>query len=363
MSVRSPGCVVVNRNDSLDKVEESAKRGKVLAVYVIGSTMTSTIPGISIAGAMPLATLFTPALDVEYLYYGRPRTVDVVPTTPAAIPTPAIITRVSLRLSRVPFLVVDAGSYIMPKMPVVVLPSRRVGGRIDVEEALPPGTSEKLVNEGRNLGATLGAVADVILIGESIPGGTTTAMAILQGLGYPGYTLVSSSTKKNPLELKRFVVSKALQRVKSEGDPLAVNDAVGDPLHISVAGLALGAIEAGSTVVLAGGTQMLAVVALMKALSPNFDHSKVVHVTTKWVYLDKGGEIMNFIRSIVPGMAFAYSVLDFSNAPYQGLRAYEEGFVKEGVGAGGTAFVAMLKGVDMGEIVEGVYEEYRRITA
>ncbi|MEM2302276.1 MAG: TIGR00303 family protein, partial [Sulfolobales archaeon] len=34
-------------------------------IYVIASTRTSTIPGISIAGASPELTLYTPALDVE----------------------------------------------------------------------------------------------------------------------------------------------------------------------------------------------------------------------------------------------------------------------------------------------------------
>jgi len=72
-------------------------RGEVLqeeslCVYVIASTKTSTIPGISLAGQAPLFTLFTPTLDVEYLYHGAPVSFPVIPTTPEGIPTPAIIT-------------------------------------------------------------------------------------------------------------------------------------------------------------------------------------------------------------------------------------------------------------------------------
>ncbi|MEM4888506.1 MAG: TIGR00303 family protein [Thermosphaera sp.] len=359
MSLSSSGYVVVKSNESIGKLKD----GKTLAVYVIGSTMTSTIPGISIAGTMPIATLFTPALDVEYLYYGKPVTLDAIPTTPEGIPTPAIITRISLQLSRIPFVVVDAGSYVSPKIPTIALSSRCVGGRIDKENALPFGTSEKLFKESKYVGSTLGTMADIVLVGESIPAGTTTAMAILRALGYPGENLVSSSTSKNPLELKKTVVYKALQRVKGGEDPFTLNDIVGDPLHISIAGLALGVIDAGSIIILAGGTQMLAVLGLMKKISPDFDQSKIIHATTKWIIIDKGKEILDFIRSAVPGIGFVYSVLDFSNAPFQGLRAYEEGFVKEGVGAGGTAFLAMTKGINVNDLIKGIYQEYRRIAA
>lgn len=354
-----PGYVVVNPSESIDKI----RHGRVIAIYVIGSTMTSTIPGVSIAGAMPIVTLFTPALDVEYLYNGMPITLDVIPTTPTGIPTPALITRVSLQLSRISFVVVDAGSYVPPKVPTTIaLPSRCVGGRIDKENALPLGTSERLFNESKYVGSALGRVADVVLVGESIPAGTTTAMAILQALGYQGRKLVSSSMDKNPVELKKLVVDKALQKIKDGEDPFTVNDLIGDPLHISVAGIALGVIEVGSVVVLAGGTQMLAVLGLMKNISKNFDQSKVVHATTRWIFLDKGKEMLEFIKSVAPGIGFVYSVLDFSSAPFQGLKAYEEGFVKEGVGAGGTAFIALAKGISIRDLIEGIYSEYHRIT-
>ncbi|HDM89357.1 MAG TPA: TIGR00303 family protein, partial [Candidatus Bathyarchaeota archaeon] len=34
---------------------------------------------------------------------------------------------------------------------------------------------------------------------------------------------------------------------------------------------------------------------------------------------------------------------DFSGSRFDGLKAYERGFVKEGVGAGGAAIAAMIK--------------------
>ena len=339
------------------------KKGNAIALYVIGSTLTSTIPNISIAGTIPIATLFTPALDVEYVTFGKPVTVDIIPTTPEGIPTPAIITRMALKLSKIPFMVINSGVFTTPKIPIITLPSKEVGKRIDIENALPAGTSKSLFNESKALGETFGRLADVVLIGESIPGGTTTAMAILEALGYEGRNLISSSMKMNPLSIKEEVVNKALKRLRNFEDPFVVNDVVGDPVHISIAGLALGILATNRYVVLAGGTQMLAVLALMKSITPTFNQRKVMLATTKWIINDKGKEIIKFINDITPHISLTYINLSFEDAPFPGLKAYEEGFVKEGVGAGGTALLAIAKGAKVDELKEQIYNEYRRITS
>jgi len=335
--------------------------GRVLATYVIGSTKTSLIPNISIAGSIPIATLFTPALDVEYLKLGRPTTLDIIPATPNGIPTPALITRSALITSKIPYLVVDSGSYVEPKIPRIVLPSRCVGGRIDLEQALPPGTSEKLFNEALSLGLTLGSIADVVLIGESIPGGTTTAMAILYALGFKHLKLISSSMRDNPIEIKKAVVERAVKRLNNSLNVFEVNDYVGDPVHISVAGIALGVLQSNSYVVLAGGTQMLSVLAIMGAVMSSFNQEKVIHATTKWVIRDRGRELSEFLSTYYPRVTLVYSDLDFTNAPFEGLRLYEEGYVKEGVGAGGTAFLALTRGVGYDDLINTIYDEYSRL--
>ena len=53
--------------------------------------------------------------------------------------------------------------------------------------------------------------------------------------------------------------------------------------------------------------------------------------------------------------------LDFSNAPHEGLRYYERGYVKEGVGAGGTCIAAAVKGVAYQRLLHNIYEEYERL--
>ncbi len=336
------------------------KPSRALALYIIGSTKSSTIPRISIAGATPQATMFTPALDAEYLVYGRALSMKEIPITPEGIPTPAVLTRAILNVSNLPFFVVDSGSYLEPKIPKITLSSRNIGGRIDIEQALPEGTSEKLFNEARIIGRTLLKCCDIATIGESIPGGTTTALGIMVSLGYEAWDLISSAGPQNPLDLKRRVVAKGLERCKDlpTKDPFKANDCLGDPVHISMAGIVAGALENDLKVILAGGTQMGAVLAILKRLNFKLE-DKLIIGTTRWIIEDPTSDIIKIVKMIdekVPIAAFDYN---FSDSPYEGLRYYEKGFVKEGVGAGGTALLALLSGkISRDDIIKAVYNEY-----
>ena len=220
-------------------------RDSPLFLIFIASTMTSTIPGISVAGPTPEATLLTPALDVEYLVAGRPLSSNSIPVTPTGIPTPALLSRVALNLLGIPFLVVDAGSYVKPRVPHVRLPSATVGGDIRSGRALPKGRSRELFEESMTLGLMLARNTDVI-IGESMPGGTTTAMAIMEALGYNARGRVSSAGPVNPHELKVRVVEEGFRNAGLKlpaGDVFEVVDTLGDPLHISIAGFVVGALS------------------------------------------------------------------------------------------------------------------------
>ena len=75
------------------------------------------------------------------------------------------------------------------------------------------------IEYGKNLGKIMSQNTDCIVIGESLPGGTTTALAVLRGFGLN--CNVSSSMQNNPLDLKNKIVSDALKRKKSD-DPLEI---------------------------------------------------------------------------------------------------------------------------------------------
>ena len=350
------------RGDEARRILSSVKDGRVLGVYFIGSTKTSTIPGISVAGATPELTLHTPAVDAEYLFHGRPLSLDRIPVTPEGIPTPALITRAALNSSNIPFLVVDAGSYVEPKIPHVDLPSRVVGERIDLGRALPYEVARNLFEESRILADELAQLAELIILGESIPGGTTTALGILIALGYEAWGMVSSAAPENPHALKQEIVRRGLKRssgLPSE-DPFKAVARLGDPVHISMAGFLAGAVKRDTRVILAGGTQMAAVLAIAKHTKVSLE-GRVLIGTTRWLLSDNSSDLVGLVRMIYPSTPIMAYDLDFSNAPHEGLRYYERGYVKEGVGAGGTCIAAAVKGVADQRLLHDIYEEYERL--
>ncbi len=337
-------------------------KGSPLFLIFIASTMTSTIPGISVAGPTPEATLFTPALDVEYLVTGRPLSSNSIPVTPTGIPTPALLSRVTLNLLGIPFLVVDAGSYVKPKVPHVRLPSAIVGGDIRSGRALPRGRSRELFEESMTLGLMLARNTNVV-IGESMPGGTTTAMAIMEALGYNARGRVSSAGPVNPHELKVRVVEEGFRNAGLKppaGDVFEVVDAVGDPLHISIAGFVVGALRNNSRVILAGGTQMCSVLAILRRLNVRVEGSVSI-ATTRWIVEDKQSDIRGLLADIAPEVSLIATTIDLSKSKYDGLRAYEQGYVKEGVGAGGLLTLAALKGYGEDEVLKLIEGEYERL--
>ncbi|RFA95983.1 nicotinate mononucleotide-dependent phosphoribosyltransferase CobT [Pyrobaculum aerophilum] len=321
---------------------------QIMAI-VIGTTDISLIPGISVAGASPELTHYTPALDVEYLLLGMPKTMEVIPVTPEGIPTPALVTRAVA--GEVAKLVVNAGSRITPKVPYVDLggePGRdfRRGPALSCEAA------RNILERGRALGCELGRLG-CIYIGESIPGGTTTAMAILVAMGYDAWGRTSSASPNNPKELKIAVVKEGLRRVSAPLKPLEAVCEMGDPVHLAVAAIALGVSECGGVPVLAGGTQMAAAAALYKGLGG--DLAKLHVVTTRWIAEDKSADFMGLMEIV--GVKNVYIAgVSFAGSKYEGLRAYERGAVKEGVAMGGALFYALSKGKDVLRLVEAEYE-------
>jgi len=330
-----------------------------IAIYVGGTTLTSTIEGLSIAGSTSLETLFTPTLDLEYLINGMPLTKKQIPITPDGLPTPAVITRAIINRLGIPYFVIDSGLYYKARVPHIALPSSKPGNNIMERNALTYGTSENIFNESRKIGELLSRNQDVIIIGESIPGGTTTAAAIMEGLGFKAVEYVSSASPENPRELKRSIIRKALSRIKKE-DLFYIIDEVGDPVHISLAGLAVGSCTNAREVLLAGGTQMGAVISILSKLG-QLDSEKIKIATTKWILEDKWSDIFSLVHQIDRNIKIISSNVDFMDSKYKGLKMYEKGFVKEGVGAGGTMILAERLGVPVHKIKSYIYNEYERL--
>jgi len=315
---------------------------KPLFVCAIATTETAKIPGISAAGKYPELTDYTPPADVEMLLLGGCECISGVPVTPEGIPTPALITMSALRLAEIPSIVVSGGLRVKPHVPFVDLggsPGRdiRTGKAVD--------NVEEVLRRARILGETLARTAEYVVVGESIPGGTTTALGILLAMGVDARGKISSSMPGNPHELKIRIAEEGLKASGIELGALADNpikavSCVGDPMVPAFAGIVVGAADR-VPVLMAGGTQMGAVLSVVKALKCEA-LGNVALGTTRWIIADPTADLKGIITQIadVPIMA---ADLDFSRSRFEGLRAYEAGVVKEGVGAGGASIAAMAK--------------------
>jgi uncharacterized protein (TIGR00303 family) len=333
---------------------ETIKSGKSLFAFVISYTETCEIPGITFAGADKNSIQFTPPADAEYLHYGYCKTIDKIPMTPDGKPTPGLLTKTALESSSIPHLTINAGSKISPQLPFIEtgLP---FGKNISIEDAMTDSEVSQAVDFGRILGRSLASLTDCLVIGESIPGGTTTALAVLRALGFDAK--VSSSIPENPIELKNQIVESALKRIDSD-HPYSIVAKVGDPMIPFVAGMLSSASEV-SKVMLAGGTQMAAVLAFASKIG--FNEENTIIGTTSYITNDEDANFKELVQKIANIPIISVDP-DLKNSRHSGLRAFSEGFAKEGVGAGGCIISSMIKtGNDSEKFLKMVEEEYRRV--
>ena len=198
-----------------------------------------------------------------------------------------------------------------------------------------------------------------VLLAESVPGGTTTAQAVMEAFGLNVSSLVGSSLFKAPRELKRKVIQTGLinANLKNGYNSIDVIASVGDPFQALSMGLVIGCRLANQPVILSGGSQMLAVILLaLEYLDSERkkDFIKEVSIaTTRWLLVDNSlSKILNLInQKHNVELLGLVSPLNFEKSNYQELIDYELGHVKEGVGAGGLSLLAFIKGFKNDKIV------------
>jgi NaMN:DMB phosphoribosyltransferase len=170
----------------------------------------------------------------------------------------------------------------------------------------------------------------------------------------------------NPHDLKTQIAMEGLSnspfsKEEMKKDPLKAVQAVGDPMMPAAAGVVAGAADT-VPVIMAGGTQMAAVMAIVKGLSPA-SLGNVALGTTKWIVNDKSSDVRAIVKQIghVPILA---ADLDFGPSKHEGLNVFEKGLVKEGVGAGGisvAAFMASQGQIGAGQMLTAVEANYVRL--
>ena len=339
---------------STELIEKLQECEEPVFLLTIGTTDTSTIPNISGAGATPELTLFTPAADAEFLVLGEVHCTQTAAETVvggAAAPTPARLTKASLQLSNIPFVIIDAGSKVKADVSYYSL-GKESGNDIRTGKGVV--NPLEIIENGKDLGAELSRRHEFLIIGESIAAGTTTALGVLRALGYKANEKVSGSMPHNPHDLKSKVVDEGLKNagvVPGEVDAIQAIAAVGDPTIAAIAGLVLGSDV---PIILAGGTQMAATCAVIKSIQPNFDFSRINLATTVFVADDETADLFGILNQIDDNITVNIVDPKFEDSKHEGLRNYLTGFVKEGAGAGGMMFTALVLGSSVEELREKI---------
>ena len=325
---------------------------------IIAGTNTSQIEGISSAGIDSEARKITPLADAELLIYGPIKNHKYkLPSLKAGV-TPALISNVCANLLKTNLEIVPLGVYHKPYFKYLNIDKNlnNPANCLSSGKAMPYKRVENLFEKGYEIAMQLDRP---IFISESVPGGTTTAQAIMEAFGLNVANLVGSSLLKPPRELKKEIISKGIfnSNLKNNFTSIDAIAALGDPFQAFSMGLLIGARKKNKTVILAGGSQMISLLLLALEYLDFKDKQSFVDqifiITTNWLVRDdKLNKLLDLVakKHEVNLYGFA-SCLNFNSSKLKELRDYEIGYVKEGVGAGAFSLLAYLKGYEYEEIV------------
>tara|TARA_Y100001968_G_scaffold333944_1_gene401567 strand:- start:4773 stop:5948 length:1176 start_codon:yes stop_codon:yes gene_type:complete len=356
-------------DDSIRKIIETYSNGgrSIYSLLILAGSKTAEVEGISWAGATAKARRYTALADAELLIKGPSSDRKwSLPPLPAGV-SPALISHVASKLIDLDTNVINVGlkqvsqsEYFSiehpPQGPALCLSS---GKSMSLERV------EALWNKGFEIGHQLDKP---ILISECVPGGTTTAQAVLTGLGLEVGKLINGSVLNPPFQLKKNLIEKGLKQASLglNPSPKKLLAAIGDPFQPLAVGLILGARSAGQEVLLGGGAQMLAVLAL--AIRHEIKSARLKFVegillsTTSWLFNEKINssicdssiaQLMAKIEKLFDvSLLGVSSGLNFKSSYSKALRDYELGYIREGVGAGAISFLAELSGISCYKLVD-----------
>ncbi len=332
-------------------------RGKSATLMIaLSNTKTANIEGITQAG-IPSMLHLTPTLDSEFVALGEVRSLGQIAETPKGVPTPALITRaihLLHPLKNIEFL--DLGLAVKPKIDYFKIHDFGIksSGRIDEDAKIK---ASEVFQKGVEFGQNYTPKSDYIILGESVPSGTTTATATALALDYDCKNKFSSSFKNVPNSIRETTIAKALSNIKEGDEIFDILGRVSDNMLIFNAGFILG-LNNRIPLILAGGTQMACVLMvankILEVMDGVIETSNLALCTTKWVYEDKNSDILGLLEMLNFSLNAYWADFDFSLSHHPALKLYDEGEAKEGVGAGGALVYGLLNGVTKENITRKV---------
>ncbi len=343
---------ITGKNDFIENL-----RGKNADFLLcMSNTATANIEGITQAGILGLIHL-TPTLDGEFISIGEVRSLENIAETPKGVPTPALLTRAVHTLKpfkNIEFL--DLGLEIKPKVEYFtqyefgMKPSGNIAENANINAI-------EIFEKAVEFGQEFKSKSDYLILGESVPSGTTTATATALALGYDAKDMFSSSFKNVPNDIRNQTIQQALDSVTQEDDIFTILSKVSDNMLIFNAGFILG-LNNKLPVILAGGTQMACVLLIinkmLEVMQGSLSTSNLALCTTKWVVEDTNSDIKGLLELLNFPINSYYSDFDFSLSEHPALKLYDEGEAKEGVGAGGALVYGLINGLSKEQITRKV---------
>lgn len=111
-------------------------------------------------------------------------------------------------------------------------------------------------------------------------------------------------------------------------------------------------------VILAGGTQMAAVLLILDAISKeqtvDFNEKNIALMTTKWIAKDEDSNLKQLLKLCSYKTRGYWAHFDFSSSENTLLKRYDEGEAKEGVGAGAALCYALVNSTDKDVIIRSI---------
>jgi uncharacterized protein (TIGR00303 family) len=334
------------------------KNKKATFMLALSNTATANIEGITQAG-IPGMIHLTPTLDSEFLCTRAVHSLDNIAETPKGVPTPALITRAIHELSPYSHIeLLNLGLEVTPKVDASYIHSFD----INPSDSIATGANihaKEVFDKGLAFGKNYTCKDDYLILGESVPSGTSTATATALALGYDAKALFSSSFKDVPNNIREETINKALANVTSDDNIWDILSKVSDNMLIFNAGFILG-VNSRFPLVLAGGTQMACVLLVANSIlqekgqAQDLPLQDVILATTKWVAKDENSDIKALLEMCDFPLNAYYSDFDFTLSEHPALKLYDQGEAKEGVGAGGALVYGVLNGLSQERITRKV---------
>jgi uncharacterized protein (TIGR00303 family) len=326
------------------------------ADFLLAASVTKTceIEGITQAGIPGMIPL-TPTLDAEFLLNEKVFSLEELAETPTGVPTPALITRAIHNLNPYSCIeVLDLGLQTQPQNTPLhhfdIAPSQSIttGAKIDAKD---------IFFKGMQAAKNYELKGNYLILGESTPSGTTTAMASALALGYNCANDFSSSFLDVPNDIKNDTVTKALSLIDNTMSNFEKLNILSDNMLLFCAGFILEASRR-FHIVLAGGTQMATVLLIADKLREDLlmrvKHENITLATTQWVAKDKNSDIKHLLSLLSYTPHAVYTTFSFSSTDIPILKKYDEGEAKEGVGAGGALAYGCANGITNEELLHTI---------